>query len=344
MDGAAAHGNDRSDLVSPQGDGASAQEPTGDGANGLSRRDLDILAFERQWWKYAGAKEDAIKELFGLSATRYYQVLNALVDRPEALAAEPSEGPRGPPARFRHPLDGRPSGRIMRYRHARPVGSAACARATMVEVVSRTPEIPSRAPAPSGPPLRAFAMVLISLGILFAGLGFASLGDSDDEPAPAAAPTTTTAAAPAAPSTRSAAVPTAPAPAAANGGTSAAGDGATTTTAVSSAPSMPVGSGTAFASDTSASATAPVRVFNNSEVAGLAAQTAAYLEDEGYTISETGNYSEGLLPQTSVFYGSSPGEQQTATAVAESLGVTAQPRFEGIRDAAPGVIVIVTSR
>ncbi|AYA23709.1 MULTISPECIES: DUF3263 domain-containing protein [Rhodococcus] len=89
MDGAAAHGNDRSDLVSPQGDGASAQEPTGDGANGLSRRDLDILAFERQWWKYAGAKEDAIKELFGLSATRYYQVLNALVDRPEALAADP---------------------------------------------------------------------------------------------------------------------------------------------------------------------------------------------------------------------------------------------------------------
>ncbi|MXQ77800.1 LytR family transcriptional regulator [Rhodococcus rhodochrous] len=215
----------------------------------------------------------------------------------------------------------------------------------MVEVVSRTPEIPSRAPAPSGPPLRAFAMVLISLGILFAGLGFASLGDSDDEPAPAAAPTTTTAAAPAAPSTRSAAVPSAPAPAAANGGTSASGTGATTTTAAAtSVPSLPAASGTSLAAGTSPAATAPIRVFNNSEVAGLAAQTAAYLEDEGYTISETGNYSEGLLPQTSVFYGSSPGEQQTATAVAESLGVTAQPRFEGIRDAAPGVIVIVTSR
>ncbi|MEU5842344.1 DUF3263 domain-containing protein [Rhodococcus sp. NPDC047139] len=89
MDGATAHGNDRSDLASPQGDGALAQAPAGDEANGLSRRDLDILAFERQWWKYAGAKEDAIKELFGLSATRYYQVLNALVDRPEALAADP---------------------------------------------------------------------------------------------------------------------------------------------------------------------------------------------------------------------------------------------------------------
>jgi hypothetical protein len=57
--------------------------------DGLTRREHDILAFERQWWKYAGAKEEAIKELFGMSATRYYQVLNALVDRPEALAADP---------------------------------------------------------------------------------------------------------------------------------------------------------------------------------------------------------------------------------------------------------------
>ncbi|CAM3895201.1 MULTISPECIES: DUF3263 domain-containing protein [Tsukamurella] len=59
------------------------------GDDGLTRREHDILAFERQWWKYAGAKEDAIKELFGLSATRYYQVLNTLVDTPEALAADP---------------------------------------------------------------------------------------------------------------------------------------------------------------------------------------------------------------------------------------------------------------
>lgn len=56
---------------------------------GLTRREYDILAFERQWWKYAGAKEEAIKELFAMSATRYYQVLNALVDSPEALAADP---------------------------------------------------------------------------------------------------------------------------------------------------------------------------------------------------------------------------------------------------------------
>jgi hypothetical protein len=58
-------------------------------AGGLSERDTGILAFERQWWKYAGAKETAIKDLFDMSATRYYQVLNALIDRPEALIADP---------------------------------------------------------------------------------------------------------------------------------------------------------------------------------------------------------------------------------------------------------------
>ncbi len=55
----------------------------------LDDRDREILAFERQWWKYAGAKEQAIKDLFDLSATRYYQVLNALIDNPAALAHDP---------------------------------------------------------------------------------------------------------------------------------------------------------------------------------------------------------------------------------------------------------------
>ena len=61
----------------------------GESVDGLSRRDRDILAFERQWWKYAGAKEQAIRELFDMSTTRYYQVLNALIDTPAALAADP---------------------------------------------------------------------------------------------------------------------------------------------------------------------------------------------------------------------------------------------------------------
>jgi len=57
--------------------------------SGLSARDREILDFERQWWKYAGAKEQAVREKFDMSSTRYYQVLNALIDRPESLAADP---------------------------------------------------------------------------------------------------------------------------------------------------------------------------------------------------------------------------------------------------------------
>jgi hypothetical protein len=64
-------------------------ETSDDASDGLSRRDREILAFERQWWKYAGAKEQAIRELFDMSTTRYYQVLNALIDTPAALAADP---------------------------------------------------------------------------------------------------------------------------------------------------------------------------------------------------------------------------------------------------------------
>jgi hypothetical protein len=75
-------------------DGAmvSASNPTLDGGQPfgeLSERDAEILAFERQWWKFAGAKEQAVRDKFQMSATRYYQVLNALIDKPEALAQDP---------------------------------------------------------------------------------------------------------------------------------------------------------------------------------------------------------------------------------------------------------------
>jgi hypothetical protein len=55
----------------------------------LTARDREVLAFEKTRWQYAGAKETAIRDVFGLSATAYYQLLNALIDRPEAYTAEP---------------------------------------------------------------------------------------------------------------------------------------------------------------------------------------------------------------------------------------------------------------
>lgn len=58
-------------------------------ADQLSQRDRDILSLERLWWQYAGAKEQAIRDKFDMSATRYYQVLNALIDSQVALAHDP---------------------------------------------------------------------------------------------------------------------------------------------------------------------------------------------------------------------------------------------------------------
>jgi uncharacterized protein DUF3263 len=55
----------------------------------LNERDIDILDFERSWWKHAGVKEQAIKERFDMSATRYYQVLNDLLENPAALEHDP---------------------------------------------------------------------------------------------------------------------------------------------------------------------------------------------------------------------------------------------------------------
>ncbi|MFD9123928.1 DUF3263 domain-containing protein [Kitasatospora sp. NPDC059571] len=55
----------------------------------LTERERAVLALEARPWRTAGAKERAIREELDVSATRYYQLLNALLDRPEALAAEP---------------------------------------------------------------------------------------------------------------------------------------------------------------------------------------------------------------------------------------------------------------
>ena len=64
-------------------------EPARPAPAGLTCREQEMLSFERQWWRRAGAKDTAIRTRFGVPPTRYYQALNALVDRPDAWAADP---------------------------------------------------------------------------------------------------------------------------------------------------------------------------------------------------------------------------------------------------------------
>jgi len=56
---------------------------------GLSEFEIKMLEFERSWWRHAGVKESSIKELFNLTPPAYYQLLNNLIDRDDALVAEP---------------------------------------------------------------------------------------------------------------------------------------------------------------------------------------------------------------------------------------------------------------
>ncbi len=68
---------------------ANAEYPESTIAPGLTELEVRILDFERQWWRYAGAKESSIKEFFNVTPPVYYQLLNNLIDREEALLAQP---------------------------------------------------------------------------------------------------------------------------------------------------------------------------------------------------------------------------------------------------------------
>ncbi|MCK9895724.1 DUF3263 domain-containing protein [Frankia sp. AgB32] len=67
------------------------EQPRGAGGppTGLSDRDRRVLAFEQGWWRHPGAKEEAIRAEFSLSSTRYYQILNRLIDSEAAMIADP---------------------------------------------------------------------------------------------------------------------------------------------------------------------------------------------------------------------------------------------------------------
>ncbi|SEM09442.1 LytR cell envelope-related transcriptional attenuator [Rhodococcus maanshanensis] len=177
-------------------------------------------------------------------------------------------------------------------------------------------------------------MVLIALAIAFAGIGAMALSGNDSESEQQ--PETTSSVARIAGGTGAASVTSARPPAAATSARPSAAITPTTTTTAAAAATT-----TAPVLDKSA---VSVRVLNNSTVSGLAAQTAKTIESDGWTVGETGNYADGSVSSTTVYYSaSSPAEKAAATEIAATLGVSAEPRFPGIVSASPGVIVIVTA-
>ncbi|HEX5143523.1 MAG TPA: LytR C-terminal domain-containing protein [Mycobacterium sp.] len=87
---------------------------------------------------------------------------------------------------------------------------------------------------------------------------------------------------------------------------------------------------------------AEVRVFNISEVAGAADRTAGKLRDGGFNVTETGNLTLPDVTATTVYFGETPGEKESAEAVGKLLDAPVLPRVPEIAEQAPGVIVVVT--
>jgi hypothetical protein len=86
-----------------------------------------------------------------------------------------------------------------------------------------------------------------------------------------------------------------------------------------------------------------VRVYNNGTIRGLAARVARELTAGGWTVSEVGNYAQGTIPTSTVYYQEGTGQRAAAEALGAQFRMRVEPRFPGIANASPGLIVIVTN-
>jgi hypothetical protein len=189
-------------------------------------------------------------------------------------------------------------------------------------------------------PMKAAGVALIGVAIIAAVIGGISAlggGDGSNEAGPSGTPTqpgtssappsTSSSATPPSTSTSASAGPSSPAPPS----TSSAPGGAT-----SAPPGQPGGDQQA------SNKWVTVRVFNNSTIKGLADRAAEDFRGDGWNVNEVSNYSQGVIPTTTAFYRPGTDEEAAAKQLAQEFGIKAEPRFEGIQSASPGVIVIVT--
>jgi hypothetical protein len=85
-----------------------------------------------------------------------------------------------------------------------------------------------------------------------------------------------------------------------------------------------------------------VRVYNVSHQEGVAGRTADQLKQGGYNVTEVGNLTLPDISATTVYFGSGPGERETADSVGQLLQAHVEPRTPDVAGQPPGVIVAVT--
>jgi hypothetical protein len=213
------------------------------------------------------------------------------------------------------------------------------------------------APAPSGgpSPLRVGGLALLGVGVVAAIIGLAALATGsggDDTHTAAPAPTASSTPEPA--PTGDVAPPAAAAPT--DGSVPIPSFGATPTNGIAAPPTTPppaaVGAGAGAAGAGGAAAAgdggapvvrAPVRVYNNSTISGLAAVAAEDFRSAGWQVEQVANYPSGRIPTSTVYFRPGTAEQQAAALMGGEFGLRVEQRFDGLDEASPGLIVIVTN-
>lgn len=178
-------------------------------------------------------------------------------------------------------------------------------------------------------PVRAAGLVMIGVAVVAVGLGVFALTSNGSSQSAAGRPPVTATTTPTHRPTTTTAKPTTTTPKPTT--TTPAGP---TTTVAPPPTTAPAGS--------NPMQTVDVRVYNNSMIKDLAATAGQDFRNAGFNVVFTGNYPQGIIPHSTAYYTSAPGEQQVATQLAQEFGMRVQPRFPGIAAASPGVIVILT--
>jgi LytR cell envelope-related transcriptional attenuator len=205
----------------------------------------------------------------------------------------------------------------------------------------------------SRPPLRTGGIALLGLGAVAAAMGLytaATGGDGEGTlaqapPSAVVAPTaevvppTLPAVVPPPPSAITA--PSATAPFVTGDGDEASAAAQPSAAASSAAAEARAGAG-ASGNSTSSATRAPLRVYNNSTVTGLAARAAGDFRNAGWTVTEIGGFPGADLPTSTVYYRPGTNEEAAAQEIGRAFGLKVEPRFPAIEQASPGVIVIVT--
>lgn len=201
---------------------------------------------------------------------------------------------------------------------------------------------------PSGPPYRAIAMVLLAAVVLAIGIGLVQLFGGDDGSTPAAEEQSTS-------QVEDQGEGAAQSPADGQSDEGQPADQQPAPPAEGAEGDDPQAQQPEPDADTQGQpaqepapgpdvTSVPVQVFNNSNVSGLAGQTGDTLRDNGFAVGDVANLpsNRGVVPESTVYFGTGPGEQQAAEAVAARLGIPAAPRPGDLVPGTDGVIVIVT--